>query len=57
MTSIRGTALTLLASVISLLDIEQMTKIGVMGIGILSGITTVVYNIKKIKKLNDNEKR
>lgn len=57
MTSIRGTLLTLLASVVSLLDIEQMTKIGVMGIGILSGITTVVYNIKKIKKLNDNEKR
>jgi len=56
MTSIRGTALTLLASVISLLDIEQMTKIGVMSIGIISGITTIVYNIKKIKKLKD-EKR
>jgi hypothetical protein len=56
MTSIRGTALTLLASVVSLLDIEQMTKIGVMSIGIISGITTIVYNIKKIKKLKD-EKR
>lgn len=57
MTSIRGTALTILASAVSLLDIEQMTKIGVMGIGIISGVTTIVYNIQKIKKLKDNEKR
>jgi len=34
-----------------------MTKIGVMTIGIISGITTIVYNIQKIKKLKDNEKR
>jgi len=57
MTSIRGTALTILASAVSLFDIEQMTKIGVMGIGIISGVTTIVYNIQKIKKLKDNEKR
>ena len=56
MTSIRGTLLTILSGAISLLDIEQMTKIGVMSIGIISGITTIVYNIKKIKKLKD-EKR
>lgn len=56
MTSIRGTLLTILSGAISLLDIEQMTKIGVMSIGIISGITTIVYNIKKIKKLK-NEKR
>jgi hypothetical protein len=57
MTSIRGTLLTILSGAISLLDIEQMTKIGVMSIGIISGITTIVYNIQKIKKLKDNEKR
>jgi len=54
MNSVRGTALTLLASVISMTDIEQMSKIMVMAIGIVSGITTIVYNIKKIKK---DEKR
>lgn len=57
MTSIRGTILTGLAYVASMLDIEQMTKIGLMCIGIASGITTIVYNIQKIKKLKDNEKR
>jgi len=57
MTSIRGTALTGLAYIASMLDIEQMTKIGLMGIGILSGVTTIVYNIQKIKKIKDNEKR
>jgi len=57
MTSIRGTLLTILSGAVSLLDIEQMTKIGVMSIGIISGITTIVYNIQKIKKLKDNEKR
>ena len=57
MYSIRGTLLTFTTYLISLMDIELMTKLGVMGIGIASGITTIVYNIKKIKKLNDNEKR
>ena len=57
MYSIRGTLLTFTTYLISLTDIELMTKLGVMGIGIASGITTIVYNIKKIKKLNDNEKR
>ena len=56
MNSIRGTILTIATSFVSLMDIELMTKIGVMGIGIISGITTIVYNIKKIKKLKD-EKR
>jgi len=56
MTSIRGTILTIATSFVSLMDIELMTKIAVMGIGIISGITTIVYNIKKIKKLKD-EKR
>ena len=56
MTSIRGTALTALAYVASMLDIEVWTKIGLMGIGIISGVTTIVYNIQKIKKLKDNEK-
>ena len=57
MTSIRGTALTALAYVASMLDIEVWTKIGLMGIGIISGVTTIVYNIQKIKKLKNNEKR
>jgi hypothetical protein len=57
MTSIRGTLLTIIASAVSLLEIEQMTKIGVMSIGIISGVTTIIYNIKKIKKLKDNEER
>jgi hypothetical protein len=57
MYSIRGTLLTFTTYLVSLMDIELMTKLGVMGIGIASGITTIVYNIKKIKKLNDNEKR
>jgi len=56
MTSIRGTILTISTGFVSLMDIELMTKIGVMSIGIISGITTIVYNIKKIKKLKD-EKR
>jgi uncharacterized membrane protein len=57
MYSIRGTLLTFTTYLVSLMDIELMIKLGVMGIGIASGITTIVYNIKKIKKLNDNEKR
>lgn len=57
MYSIRGTLITFTTYLVSLMDIELMTKLGVMGIGIASGITTIVYNIKKIKKLNDNEKR
>jgi hypothetical protein len=57
MTSIRGTLLTIIASAVSLLEIEQMTKIGVMSIGIISGVTTIIYNIKKIKKLKNNEER
>ena len=57
MYSIRGTLITFTTYLVSLMDIELMTKVGVMGIGIASGITTIVYNIKKIKKLNDNEKR
>jgi hypothetical protein len=57
MYSIRGTLITFTTYLISLMDIELMTKVGVMGIGIASGVTTIVYNIKKIKKLNDNEKR
>ena len=57
MYSIRGTLITFTTYLVSLMDIELMTKLGVMGLGIASGITTIVYNIKKIKKLNDNEKR
>jgi hypothetical protein len=57
MYSIRGTLITFTTYLVSLMDIELMTKVGVMTIGIASGITTIVYNIKKIKKLNDNEKR
>lgn len=57
MYSIRGTLITFTTYLISLMDIELMTKVGVMAIGIASGVTTIVYNIKKIKKLNDNEKR
>lgn len=57
MYSIRGTLITFTTYLVSLMDIELMTKIGVMSIGIASGITTIVYNIKKIKKFNDNEKR
>jgi hypothetical protein len=56
MTSVRGTALTAIAYIASLMEIEQMTKIGLMAIGIASGVTTIFYNIKKIKKLKD-EKR
>jgi hypothetical protein len=56
MTSIRGTILTISTGFVSLMDIELMTKIGVMSIGIISGITTIVYNIKKIKKLKDEER-
>ena len=57
MYSIRGTLITFTTYLVSLMDIELMTKVGVMTIGIASGITTIVYNIKKIKKFNDNEKR
>jgi hypothetical protein len=55
--SIRGTTLTLSTYVVSLMDMDILFKIGLMTIGIISGITTIVYNIKKINKLNDNEKR
>jgi len=40
---------------VSLMDIDILFKIGLMTVGIISGITTVIYNIKKIKNLN-NEK-
>ena len=57
MTSIRGTILTISTGFVSLMDIELMTKIGVMCIGIISGITTIMYNIKKIKKFKEDEER
>ena len=42
MTSIWSTALTALAYVASMLDIEVWTTIGLMGIGIISGVTTIM---------------
>jgi hypothetical protein len=53
--SVRGTMLTFSTYWVSLMDIDMLFKIGLMTVGIISGITTVIYNIKKIKKLN-NEK-
>jgi hypothetical protein len=53
--SVRGTMLTFSTYWVSLMDIDILFKIGLMTVGIISGITTVIYNIKKIKNLN-NEK-
>lgn len=53
--SVRGTMLTFSTYWVSLMDIDMLFKISLMTVGIISGITTVIYNIKKIKKLN-NEK-
>jgi hypothetical protein len=53
--SVRGTMLTFSTYWVSLMDIDMLFKIGLMTVGIISGITTVIYNIKKIKNLN-NEK-
>jgi len=53
--SVRGTMLTFSTYWVSLMDIDMLFKISLMTVGIISGITTVIYNIKKIKNLN-NEK-
>jgi hypothetical protein len=56
MTGIKGTLLTFTTYLVSLMDIDIMLKIGVMGVGIVSAISTIVYNIKKIKKLDDDKR-
>jgi hypothetical protein len=56
MTGIKGTLLTFSTYLVSLMDIDIMLKIGVMGVGIVSAISTIVYNIKKIKKLDDDKR-
>jgi len=53
--SVRGTMLTFSTYWVSLMDIDMLFKIGLMTVGIISGITTVIYNIKKIKNLNNEE--
>jgi len=53
--SVRGTMLTFSTYWVSLMDIDILFKIGLMTVGIISGITTVIYNIKKIKNLNNEE--
>jgi len=53
--SVRGTMLTFSTYWVSLMDIDMLFKISLMTVGIISGITTVIYNIKKIKKLNNEE--
>ena len=55
--SIGGTFFTLTTFLLSYFQIEQASKMGLMFISAAVGITTLIYNIKKIKKLNDNEKR
>ena len=49
--SVAGSAINLLFLGASLQNIEEGTKIILMAVSAIAGITTVIYNIKKIKKL------
>lgn len=54
--SIGGTLFTFCTYMMTLMDIEASEKIVLLGLGFVSAITTIVLNIKKIKKLDNNEK-
>jgi hypothetical protein len=49
--SLAGSAVNILFLGASMQNIEAGTKIILMVVSAIAGITTVIYNIKKIKKL------
>lgn len=54
--SIGGTFFTLTTFLLSYFQLENATRIGLMLISAGVGITTLIYNIKKIKNIDKNEK-
>ena len=54
--SIGGTFFTLSTFLLSYFQIETATRMGLMLISAGVGITTLIYNIKKIKNIDKNEK-
>lgn len=49
--SIGGTFFTLTTFILSYFQLEEASKWGLMAISAAVGITTIIYNIKKINKL------
>ena len=54
--SIGGTFFTFTTFLLSYFQIENASRIGLMLISGAVGITTLIYNIKRIKKLDKDEK-
>lgn len=54
--SIGGTFFTLTTFILSYFQLEQASRLGLMLISGAVGITTIIYNIKKIKKIDKDEK-
>lgn len=54
--SIGGTFFTITTFLLSYFQIENASRIGLMLISGAVGITTLIYNIKRIKKLDKDEK-
>jgi len=55
--SIGGAIFSTTTFLLSLVQLDELAKIGLMLVSATVGITTIVYNIQKIKKLKDNEER
>jgi hypothetical protein len=51
--SVAGTLITAGSAVLSLVTVEDTLKIVALCVTIVAGITTICYNIIKIKKSND----
>jgi len=50
--SIGGAAISLTAYILTFIDLTDTTKLGLAFISAGVGVTTIWYNIKKIKNLN-----
>lgn len=55
--SIGGAIFSTTTFLLSYIELDQFAKLGLMTVSAAVGITTIVYNIQKIKKLKDNEER
>ena len=49
-TSIKGVLITIGSAALSMSNIESTLKVIALCVTIIAGVTTIIYNIKKIKK-------
>lgn len=52
-TSVAGTLITIGSATLSMLTLEDTLKVVALCVTIVAGVTTIWYNIIKIKKSND----